>query len=272
MEMVGTIIGIILLFVITLFIIGYSIIISNIKKYSKLFIELTKVNDKYNPLFHKVQKKYHTYFRCNSLQKFRNNNNEMSILNYLCGYMRENEAQWQDLYDKTNSNKDNLKKYIDEYEVNKNFHAGKSYTEVKRKTFLTEEQYKKYEEKVCKKNLLKPITNIDIITHISYSSPKGRNHYSAKWNTDIDRVFFRIKERKRTEQSIEYQRTLMTNSKRYDILKRDNFKCQICGRTQDDGAKLEVDHKIPVSKGGKTVDSNLQTLCYECNQGKKAKI
>ncbi|RKX24889.1 MAG: hypothetical protein DRP45_07160 [Candidatus Zixiibacteriota bacterium] len=31
---------------------------------------------------------------------------------------------------------------------------------------------------------------------------------------------------------------------------------------------MEVDHKIPWSKGGETIEENLQTLCSECNQGK----
>ena len=64
----------------------------------------------------------------------------------------------------------------------------------------------------------------------------------------------------------------MTRSKRYDILKRDNFECKLCGRKAEDGIELEVDHIIPVSKGGKTVGNNLQTLCYDCNRGKKAKL
>lgn len=68
------------------------------------------------------------------------------------------------------------------------------------------------------------------------------------------------------------QRRLMTDSLRYDILKRDNFRCQICGATAKDGYKLHVDHIVPVSKGGLTEPSNLRTLCERCNMGKGAKI
>ena len=57
---------------------------------------------------------------------------------------------------------------------------------------------------------------------------------------------------------------------RFEILKRDNFICQYCGRNpKEDKCKLEVDHIIPRSKGGKDIPSNLITSCFECNQGKK---
>lgn len=54
------------------------------------------------------------------------------------------------------------------------------------------------------------------------------------------------------------------------ILQRDLFKCKICGASPSSSAdvKLEVDHIIPYSKGGETVESNLQTLCRLCNNGK----
>jgi len=67
------------------------------------------------------------------------------------------------------------------------------------------------------------------------------------------------------------EREKLTAGLRYDILKRDNYKCQICGRTQADGVKLHVDHIIPIAKGGKTVPENLQTLCQDCNLGKGTK-
>lgn len=63
----------------------------------------------------------------------------------------------------------------------------------------------------------------------------------------------------------------ITNSKRYDIMKRDGFKCVLCGVSASEG-RLEIDHIIPRSKGGDGKDNNLRTICYNCNRGKKAKI
>ena len=70
---------------------------------------------------------------------------------------------------------------------------------------------------------------------------------------------------------VQEQRRKVNDSLRYDILKRDKFRCCICGATANDGVKLEVDHIIPVSKGGKSEKSNLQTLCERCNRGKGIK-
>ncbi len=58
---------------------------------------------------------------------------------------------------------------------------------------------------------------------------------------------------------------------RFDVLRRDGYRCQCCGATVADGEKLVVDHKVPWSEGGETVMSNLQTLCEPCNSGKRAK-
>lgn len=74
------------------------------------------------------------------------------------------------------------------------------------------------------------------------------------------------------EETKKQERKIMNDDIRYNVLKRDNYTCQICGITAKDGAKLHVDHIIPVSKGGKTVMSNLQTLCDRCNIGKSDKV
>ena len=75
----------------------------------------------------------------------------------------------------------------------------------------------------------------------------------------------------RHQQFMKEQRALMNDSLRYDILKRDGYRCKICGASASDGVKLHVDHIIPVSKGGRTEPGNLQTLCERCNLGKGAK-
>ncbi len=55
---------------------------------------------------------------------------------------------------------------------------------------------------------------------------------------------------------------------RTKIIDRDQKTCQMCGITRGDGAKLHVDHKLPVAQGGRTCEANLWTLCEACNLGK----
>lgn len=57
---------------------------------------------------------------------------------------------------------------------------------------------------------------------------------------------------------------------RYKVLDRDRFCCVKCGRSPalEMNIRLHVDHIIPFSKGGKTVENNLQTTCSDCNLGK----
>lgn len=70
----------------------------------------------------------------------------------------------------------------------------------------------------------------------------------------------------------ESRKSSISVSTRFDVFQRDDFTCQLCGKTREGGAKLEVDHKIPVSKGGSDRMNNLWTLCRECNAGKTDKI
>lgn len=70
------------------------------------------------------------------------------------------------------------------------------------------------------------------------------------------------------------QRTLMTPKLREFIKSRDNYTCCQCGNSTyaEPNLLLEIDHIIPVSKGGLTEESNLQTLCWKCNRSKSNKI
>ena len=70
------------------------------------------------------------------------------------------------------------------------------------------------------------------------------------------------------------QRALMTQKLRIFIKTRDNYTCCACGNSThvEPNLLLEIDHIIPVSKGGQTEEANLQTLCWKCNRAKSNKI
>ena len=63
------------------------------------------------------------------------------------------------------------------------------------------------------------------------------------------------------------ERKQISKKMRFDVLKRDSFTCQYCGK-QAPNVVLEIDHIKPVYEGGKNTMLNLITSCFECNRGK----
>ena len=61
------------------------------------------------------------------------------------------------------------------------------------------------------------------------------------------------------------RRKTMSDRTRFLVLKRDRYQCQMCHKV---GGELEVDHVLPVCRGGSESLENLQTLCKRCNRGK----
>lgn len=63
------------------------------------------------------------------------------------------------------------------------------------------------------------------------------------------------------------ERKSISKKLRFEVFKRDSFRCQYCGRNAPD-VILEVDHIKPVAEGGKNTLLNLITSCRDCNRGK----
>jgi Homing endonuclease associated repeat/HNH endonuclease len=57
---------------------------------------------------------------------------------------------------------------------------------------------------------------------------------------------------------------------RFRVMKRDGFKCILCGASpaSSAGCELHIDHIISWSNGGETIEENLRTLCSNCNLGR----
>ncbi len=66
----------------------------------------------------------------------------------------------------------------------------------------------------------------------------------------------------------EWERRRVTPDIRSRIFERDNYECQSWGAK--DGL-VEIDHVIPISRGGSSDDDNLQALCTPCNRSKGTK-
>jgi len=66
------------------------------------------------------------------------------------------------------------------------------------------------------------------------------------------------------------KRKSIPKSIRFEVFKRDLFTCQYCGKKAPD-VILEIDHIVPVSKGGDNSIENLVSACKDCNSGKSNK-
>lgn len=52
-----------------------------------------------------------------------------------------------------------------------------------------------------------------------------------------------------------------------NVYLRDGFRCQLCGK-QGTGAELNLDHVLPLCRGGKSSWENVVTSCVPCNTRK----
>lgn len=140
-------------------------------------------------------------------------------------------------------------------------------------------RFQEIEQKLVSMEKLDMIMSLEITCKVAYTSPKGQNHYEkdctyleSEIRTAIKNVDARAEFMQSEAWRRKNERSKVTPSLRYDVMRRDGFRCCLCGRTASDGIELEVDHIVPISKGGSTIGSNLQTLCRDCNRGKSAKV
>ncbi len=72
------------------------------------------------------------------------------------------------------------------------------------------------------------------------------------------------------ERRIKRGRKAIPVDMRWRVLKRDGHRCVSCGANPatDESAVLQIDHIVPVSKGGVNEEGNLRVLCRDCNAGK----
>ena len=110
-----------------------------------------------------------------------------------------------------------------------------------------------------------------------YVSAGGNSSFRSDTKLDIqtlDRFIVYLSGLVTFRKSVAGQRALMTSVLREKIKIRDGYTCRICSlsTSNEKNLLLEIDHIVPVSKGGTTTEQNLQTLCWRCNRSKGARL
>ena len=111
----------------------------------------------------------------------------------------------------------------------------------------------------------------EMFSFIHAEGIKGNRQYVLR-KEDHDKLF---------ESTKKAVRVTITPSVKAAILKKQNHRCNICGALlresseisehtfAKDRVRIEIDHRIPVDRGGESIPSNYQALCHYCNKCKR---
>lgn len=226
--------------------------------------ELNKLNEKYH--FKRITKKKHNIIDREYSRKSLERVTGSSIIKY---HIENNIDLIRTDIENTIYNIDLLEEYTKEVDKIINYKS-------KNKTNYSLKKFQKIENRVLNDSIHKRKEFlIKLKLEVYYRSNAGKVNETRYGNysfEDLVKLYKEWQNGNKYEETIKQERKIMNDDIRYNVLKRDNFTCKLCGISAKDGAKLHVDHIIPVSKGGKTIMSNLQTLCDRCNMGKSNKM
>lgn len=146
--------------------------------------------------------------------------------------------------------------------------------------FKNKEKILKIEEKLVSSQIRKPILNLQLTVRLILTKINGEpRRYKTRDFTifEVNNIIIDLNDKYKgryNKQEIwdaitRVERGKVSNKMRFAIYQRDWYRCRKCNRNTDD---LEIDHIIPISKGGKTTFENLQTLCHRCNTNKSDTI
>lgn len=265
-------ITLLLLFVIVLFFaISLLLILLTKKKVLNSSVKIKNLEELNAQIgFHSIENIFEIYKHYDNKGSF----NKIDPAFIMSANIKENLLYFKEYSEKLRDNRAKLADYEDLVNKIQETNYKTDYKSLKIPGFI----FSFFERRMFSRKTLKPVVDCLFVVHMSYSSPKGKVNLSKFGKFNFDDMFVSLESVSRTfldrttySRLAAVERGELSDSMRYDILNRDNFTCVICGASSRQGVRLHVDHIIPVSKGGKSVPSNLRTLCERCNIGKSNK-
>lgn len=179
--------------------------------------------------------------------------------------------------EKINRNVSEYRKYIEQI---KTLQLGKFSAPIGK---LKAKKLLKTEKRLFHKTKIPPPATQFFLTVTLYCSNINGRTYDSKRETYSAEAILKLIKRLQNRNGAYYrdreiwdaicrvERGKVSNKMRFSIYARDGYRCRKCGVSQR-YATLEIDHIIPIAKGGKSTYDNLQTLCHKCNVEKGDKL
>lgn len=225
---------------------------------------LNEINNRYEFYPDICFDQYHTY------------DNEVSYNNISCADYLIYQLQFirKKLFNQiknVNINRQQYFKYIDEVKSITQF--GKFKSPIGR--FKLNKLIKAEKQLLEKRTYQAPITQFSLMVTLYCSTINGRIYDRKNESFSVDQIVaFNKKlnnkngnfynDREIWDSICRVERGKVSNRMRFSVYERDGYKCRNCG-VSESYARLEIDHIIPIAKGGKSTYDNLQTLCHRCN-------
>ena len=226
--------------------------------------QLNEINSRYNFYTPIGFDQYHTYDN----EKYYDTISCTDYLIYQLQYIK-NEVSTQ--VNKININKQQYSNYINEIKGIKQFGQFQVSTGKLKKDKLI-----KIEKRIIEKQTYRaPIMQFILKVTLYCSKINGDVYEKKSKNFSADEILALIKrlnmkrgnfflDREIWDAICRVERGKVSNKMRFSIYDRDGHRCRNCGISER-YAPLEIDHIVPIAKGGKTTYDNLQTLCHKCN-------
>lgn len=197
--------------------------------------------------------------------------NIISCMDYLIYQLQYIRKKLFNQIDKINSNKQQYSQYLSDIKSIAKF--GEFRSKIGK---LNLNKLIKIEKALIEKHTYHaPITQFYLTVTLYCSTINGRIYSKKSQKFSADNIFALNKrlnnrtgnfynDREIWDALCRVERGKVSNKMRFSIYERDRYRCRKCG-AYGRYAQLEIDHIIPIAKGGKSTYDNLQTLCHNCN-------
>lgn len=261
--------SVVMILVVVIFIILLNKVTKKVLQYSEKLDPIAELNKTFS--FHDLNPKIRVDKHYDNKGKY----TRIEPAFVMSAHLKENIVFFSQFINEIKDNRKMHKDYNDKIASIISQETAINFKEIKTSKFL----FLWREKQLIKRKIIKPILDCKFCVFMTYTSHKKqvnlKKHKCFNFNdvfTSFESISRTYLDKETRDKLILVERGEISDSLRYDILYRDNFRCLICGASAKEGVRLHVDHIMPVSKGGKSNIENLRTLCERCNIGKSNKI